>query len=46
MRTLGNNMAFLIKSIAMGKEMFGLPELEERIGTTLFGRSLADDFRG
>ena len=33
MRTLGNNMAFLIKSIAMGKEMFGLPELEERIGT-------------
>ena len=33
MRTLGNNMAFLIKSIAMGKEMFGLLELEERIGT-------------
>ena len=33
MRTLANNMAFLIKSIAMGKEMFGLPELEERIGT-------------
>ncbi len=28
MRTLGNNMAFLIKSIALGKEQFGLPEKE------------------
>lgn len=29
MRTLGKNMAFLIKSIALGKEKFGLPEKEE-----------------
>jgi len=28
MRTLGKNMAFLIKSIALGKEKFGLPEKE------------------
>ncbi len=28
MRTLGNNMAFLIKSINLGKEQFGLPEKE------------------
>jgi multimeric flavodoxin WrbA len=33
MRTLGSNMAFLIKSIHLGKEKFGLPEKEERIGT-------------
>ncbi|NTW71335.1 MAG: flavodoxin family protein [Eubacteriaceae bacterium] len=33
MRTLGKNMAFLIKSIALGKEKFGLPEKETRIGT-------------
>ncbi|MBA4384974.1 MAG: flavodoxin family protein [Anaerolinea sp.] len=33
MRTLGKNMAFLIKSIALGKEQFGLPEKEARIGT-------------
>ena len=30
MRTLGENMAFLIKSISLGKEKFGLPEKEER----------------
>ena len=29
MRTLGNNMAFLIKSIQLGKKEFGLPEKEE-----------------
>lgn len=29
MRTLGHNMAFLIKSIQLGKEQFGLPEKEE-----------------
>ena len=29
MRTLARNMAFLIKSIAYGKEKFGLPEKEE-----------------
>lgn len=33
MRTLGRNMAFLIKSIQLGKEKFGLPDKEERIGT-------------
>jgi len=33
MRVLGRNMAFLIKSIALGKEKFGLPEKEERIFT-------------
>lgn len=33
MRTLGNNMAFLMKSIALGKEKFGLPQKEEHIFT-------------
>jgi len=33
MRVLGRNMAFLIKSIALGKERFGLPEKEPRIFT-------------
>lgn len=33
MRVLGKNMAFLIKSIQLGKEHFGLPEKEERIFT-------------
>lgn len=33
MRTLGHNMAFLIKSIALGKEQFGLPEKEKGIFT-------------
>lgn len=33
MRTLGRNMSFLIKSIALGKDTFGLPEKEARIGT-------------
>ena len=28
MRTLGRNMAFLMKSIALGKEQQGLPETE------------------
>lgn len=28
MRTLANNMAFLMKSIALGKEKFGMPEKE------------------
>lgn len=28
MRTLANNMTFLMKSIALGKEKFGLPETE------------------
>lgn len=29
MRTLGRNMAFLMKSIALGKETYGIPEKEE-----------------
>lgn len=29
MRTLARNMTFLMKSIALGKEKFGLPKLEE-----------------
>lgn len=33
MRTLARNMTFLIKSIALGKEQFGLPEREEWIPT-------------
>ena len=33
MRTLGKNMAFMIKSIALGKEKFGLPEKEEHVWT-------------
>ena len=34
MRTLARNMAFLMKSIALGKEQFGLPEKEARISTS------------
>lgn len=33
MRTLASNMAFLMKSIALGKEQYGLPELEARVRT-------------
>ncbi len=33
MRYLARNMSFLIKSIALGKEQFGLPEREPRIFT-------------
>ncbi len=33
MRVLARNMAFLMKSIALGKETFGLPETEKRIST-------------
>ena len=33
MRTLARNMAFLIKSISLGKERFGLPETEKRVST-------------
>ena len=33
MRVLGKNMAFLIKSIQLGKEKLGLPEKEDRIFT-------------
>lgn len=37
MRTLARNMAFLIKSINLGKEKYGLPEKEERISTHFIG---------
>ena len=33
LRTLARNMAFLMKSIELGKKEFGLPEKEERIWT-------------
>ncbi len=33
LRVLARNMSFLIKSIALGKEKFGLPEKEERVWT-------------
>ena len=33
MRVLARNMAFLMKSIALGKEKYGLPEKEEHIFT-------------
>ena len=33
MRTLARNMAFLMKSIALGKDKYGLPEKEPRQGT-------------
>ena len=33
MRTLARNMTFLMKSIALGKEQFGLPKTEPRVAT-------------
>lgn len=33
MRTLARNMSFLMKSIALGKQTYGLPEKEARIST-------------
>lgn len=39
MRVLGRNMAFLMKSIALGKEKFGLPERENRIFTSFIDGS-------
>lgn len=33
MRTLAENMTFLIKSIALGKEKFGIPEKEKKVFT-------------
>ena len=33
MRALAANMTFLMKSIALGKEKFGLPEKEDRVAT-------------
>ncbi|MBQ8339944.1 MAG: flavodoxin family protein, partial [Clostridia bacterium] len=34
MRTLARNMTFLMKSIALGREAFGLPEKEEKVQTS------------
>lgn len=33
MRSLARNMTFLMKSVALGKEQFGLPEKEKRVAT-------------
>ena len=33
MRNLAKNMAFLMKSIALGKETYGLPEYDPRVAT-------------
>ena len=33
MRVLARNMAFLMKSIALGKEKYGLPKAEPRVAT-------------
>ena len=33
MRTLARNMAFLMKSISLGKEKYGLPEKEKHVYT-------------
>lgn len=33
MRTLARNMAFLIKSIALGREKYGMPEREKSVAT-------------
>lgn len=38
MRTLARNMIFLMKSIALGKEQFGLPQKEEKQMRTSFIR--------
>ena len=46
MRTLGNNMAFLIKSIAMGKEMFWSAGAGRTYRDELHSVDLYDDFRG
>ena len=32
-RTLARNMTFLMKSIALGKEKYGLPKTEEHVWT-------------
>lgn len=37
MRVLARNMSFLMKSIELGKEKFGLPETEEHVWTHFIG---------
>ena len=39
MRVLARNMAFLMKSIALGKEKYGLPEIEKHIFTNFIVNS-------
>jgi multimeric flavodoxin WrbA len=39
MRTLGRNMAFLIKSIQLGRETYGLPKEEEWVATSFIQQS-------
>lgn len=34
MRVLARNMSFLMKSIALGKEKYGMPELEAKVSTS------------
>ena len=34
MRNLGRNMAFLVKSIRLGREQYGQPEAEKRVSTS------------
>lgn len=36
MRTLGRNMAFLMKSIQLGKQQMGLPEKEQQVFTNFY----------
>ena len=36
MRTLGNNMAFLMKAVALAKEQVGLPRREPRVWTNFY----------
>lgn len=43
MRTLARNMSFLMKSIALGKEKFGLPEKEKKIRTNFIKRQKKTD---
>ena len=38
MRTLARNMSFLMKSIALGKEKYGLPEVEKHAWTNFIRR--------
>ena len=38
MRNLASNMAFLIKSIALGKEKFGMPNKEPKVRTNFIKR--------
>ena len=42
MRTLAKNMTFLMKSIALGKEKFGLPEKEQPVQTSFVRSDLVE----